>query len=133
MKLNIYVLSKHKDIFVEKLKENPIVNDIFLSEERLEKTKVIVTFNKGEDLYDKIIKMLPDGAMLTDTTKRPSKEYALCVGEILEKDFYLIGNDIHSIINKSGERIKFNSWIKEDDLSKYYQAEKIINFTKLSE
>lgn len=133
--MNIYVCDKNKKEFLEKLKEIQIVDDYYLDRSRFGKAKIKVE-SKYND-YDKInllMPYLPENSLIVDQTEYPGKEYLLVVGEVSFFDFDKIKNSSisFSILTKQRQGIRFNGWIKIEELEKYYHKPYINNLTSIN-
>ena len=133
--MNIYVSNEMKNILLEKLKENQIIDEYILDRERLGKTKINIrskenSFNTIKELID----ILPNNSMVVDQIEYPGNDHILCVGEIEynkinyfeEKDFIL------SIVTKKENYLRFNAWIKYENIEEIFHEKNIKNFSSIN-
>lgn len=135
IKMNIYISKSHKDIFIEKLKEIPIIDDYILDRERLGKEKIkVLTNTNTSDVITELADILPVDSMIVDQVDYPGKEYILCVGEISFSDFsYLKEKNINfSIVTKKQETFRFNAWIHFSQLEDIFQSGKVFHFSSIN-
>ena len=123
MLMNLYIPKFLADIFLEKLKDIPTIDDYILDKEQLGKQKVILDApSLSCKDYQSLVERLPAESMIVDKLDFPGKEYFLCVGEVSVDHFSsLINEEISiSIVTKKNDRIRFNGWVKYEDILYFF-------------
>lgn len=135
IKMNVYISKKYKDLFLEKLKEIPTIDDYILDSERLGKEKIkLQTNGQINNSIAELVEILPIDSMIVNQVEFPGKEYLLCVGEVTISNFaYLQDNNLNfSIITKKDEAIRFNAWIHFSKIESIFTSNKVENFSSIS-
>ncbi|QST02339.1 hypothetical protein IMZ31_23085 (plasmid) [Pontibacillus sp. ALD_SL1] len=133
--MNIYIPKKEVLAFIENFKENLNI-DVYKSDvERLGKQKVSVSsrLRKAETMGS-LLRDLPKHSMIVDKVEYPGKEYFLCVGEVSFSDFSaLLKEKIDvSIVTKMEERLRFNGWVKYEDIVSLYETSYIFELSSIN-
>jgi len=133
--MNVYILQKYLNVFLEKLKENDNIDDFILDKVRLGKQKIILSSKTNMyDTIESLVPSLPKHSLIVNDTEHPGHEYILCVGEIpiSEISFFQKNKLDLTIITKKNGKIRFNSWIHLSKLEELHTTNIIENFSSVN-
>lgn len=133
--MNIYVSKEYANVFLENLKEIPIIDDYNLDRERLGKEKVIINSKaQNIDVLTELISIMPIDSMIVDQVEYPGKQYILCVGEVNPINFQKlveIGVEF-SILTMKSDHLRFNAWVDLNKLQQIYTSEFVNNLSSIN-
>lgn len=133
--MNIYISKEYTNVFLENLKEIPIIDDYNIDRERLGKEKIkLHSESPTTDVFSELIKIMPVDSMIVDQIEYPGSQYILCVGEINVTNFVeltKLGLEF-SILTMKDTHLRFNAWVRLDKLNQLYSLNQVSKLSSIN-